>query len=47
MTQKHISGNYLNHKNLARLDFLMKCNPAIGPKLREIFEEHKAKGKGK
>jgi len=35
------------HKNLARLDFLMKCNPDIGPKLREIFEEHKAKEKGK
>jgi len=25
----------------------MKCNPDIGPKLREIFEEHKAKEKGK
>lgn len=33
------------HKNLLRLDFLSKCNPAIAPKLREILECHKTKGK--
>jgi len=34
------------HKNLLRLDFLTKCNPAIAPKLREILETHKVKEKG-
>ncbi|AIX74689.1 hypothetical protein PSNIH2_13510 [Pantoea sp. PSNIH2] len=47
MTQKHISGNYLNHKNLARLDFIRSINPVVAEKLKGMMQEHKAKEKGK
>nr|DAV72765.1 MAG TPA: Protein of unknown function (DUF2740) [Caudoviricetes sp.] len=34
------------HKNLARLDFLFNCYPAIGPKFRELFDANKSKETG-
>ena len=47
MTQKHISGNYLNYKNLARLDFIRSINPVVAEKLKGMLQDHKAKEKGK
>lgn len=47
MTQKHISGNYLNHKNLVRLDFIRSINPVVAEKLKGMLQDHKAKEKGK
>jgi len=34
------------HKNLARVEFCKAFNPKVAEKLRQILEEHKAKGAG-
>lgn len=41
--KKRVSHHPINHKNLARLDFLRKVSPLAAEKLRQMFEENKSK----
>lgn len=41
--KRRVSHHPVNHKNLARLDFLRKVSPLAAEKLRQILEENKSK----
>lgn len=44
MPKKHVMYQAELHKNLARVEFCKAFNPKFAEKLRQILEEHKAKG---
>lgn len=46
MPKKHVMYQAQLHKNLARVEFCRAFNPKVAEKLRQILEEHKAKGRG-
>ncbi|WJZ70042.1 tail protein [Pantoea phage PA-1] len=45
--KNHTSGKCLNHKNLARLEFIRSLNPVVAEKLKNMLQEHREKEKGK